>query len=512
LKRRLACALLAGLSGPATATQELAPAAPELRALVDELDALRQSHRVPAFALTLVDSERVLWSGARGVADLATARPASADTLFRIGSITKAFTALALLDAEVRGRLSLEDRLKDRAPDAPLANPWSAGHPVRLVHLLEHTAGLLDLTRDEFDHNTPLSLEAGLRVAPEARVVRWPPGLHASYSNAGPGLAGYALERATGERYEDLVKRRVLAPLGMHSATLELDHSTRERLATGYDSDGETPIPYWHMVLRPFGAINASPREMSAFVQLFLGWGRVGGRQVFGRPLIERMEVPHTTLAARSGLRFGYGLGNYAYVHKGLVFHGHGGDADGYLSHYGYNRDTGLGYFLVINAFKKQALRAMRRSVQDYIVAGAHPPKPPPRASVAADRLAALTGRYRAVTWRFPWTDAERIEEDEVRVGLRDGTLYLEPRDARAEALVPVTPRHFRQADEPVATLAFIEHEGGLYLQGDLGNYRRVSPDVKAISERRRRTRGAGSDLAPSPGRLGDKHPGHAGP
>ena len=476
MTRRVGLWLALTLAGNACLASDAAPSDPELARLIEALDQIRDRHNVSAFALSLVSAEALLWSGVRGLADRANRRPATAETLFRIGSITKAFTALALLIAEREEALRLDDPLRVHVPDAPLKNPWASTHPVRLIHLLEHTAGLLDITKAEFDHNVPLTLKQALAVEPDARVSRWRPGLHSSYSNAGAGLAAYALEQATGESYEAFVKRRLFGPLGMASAGLELNADAAAGLAKGYDADGETVIPYWHMVFPPFGAINATAADMAAFVQLFLNGGMVDGRPVVSAALIERMESPRTTLAAGSGLRYGYGLGNYGFIHDGFLFHGHGGDADGFLAHFAYNRDSNLGYFVVINAFNGDALAEMRRRIQDYMVRGLTPPQPPPAAPIGAGRLARLTGEFQPVTWRFPWTGADGLRRECLTVTVRDGRLYTKQEAAREQELIAVTSRHFRRPEEPVATVAFVDHDGELYLQGDLGNYRRAEP------------------------------------
>jgi len=449
------------------------PPDPALQELIRDLERLHAAYGVPAFALTLVSGEHVLWSGARGIADKESGRPATADTLFRIGSITKTFTAMAVLIAEQEGKLTLDTPIRELAPALRLTNPWADRHPVLLVHLLEHTAGLLDLSREEFDSNDPLPPEQALQLAPEARICQWPPGLHASYSNAGPGIAGYALEQATGEPFASFVRARIFEPMDMQGATLRLDANTRSRLAKGYDADGETVIPYWHMLFPAFGAINASPREMGALPQLFLNRGLYQGRRVLTEAMVERMETPATTLAARSGLTYGYGLGNQSFLHRGFLFHGHMGDGDGYLAQFAYNRDSGLGYFLVINAFRSDALRDMRRRVQDYIVHGIPDNPPPPPAETD---LSALTGQYQAVTWRFPWIPREAVEGDRIQIYAERGRLYREAPGSAPRELVAVNGLHFRHADEPVATLAFVEHAGQLYLQGDFGNYVRI-PD-----------------------------------
>jgi CubicO group peptidase (beta-lactamase class C family) len=465
-----------GASGTgAAAASEPDPA--RIEALVAELDELRHEHGVAAVALTLVSRDRILWSGARGLADRATHRPASAGTVFRVGSITKAFTGLALLIAERDGRLRLDEPLRAYAPDAALDNPWAETRPVRLDQLLEHTAGLLDLSQQEWDHSdpAPIDLAAGLAVAPEARRVLWAPGMHSSYSNAGAGLAGYALERATGQGYEDFVVRRILRPIGMERAGFFLDDWTRDRLATGYDSDGVTVIPYWHMIFRPFGGLNASPREMGAFVRMLLNRGRVGDRQLIDETSIDRLESPRTSLAARDGLSYGYGLGVYQHSHRGFVFHGHGGDADGYLSHFAYSPALGLGYYLVINAFKGDVLAEMRQRVEDLLVQGHRRPSPPPRHRLSPEAMRALAGHYEAVTYRFAWEAEARGQRDRLCVAV-DGERLLTRRSRSAgRELIPVADRHFRRRGEPLATIAFVESDGELYLQGDLGTYRRIA-------------------------------------
>ena len=117
----------------------------------------------------------------------------------------------------------------------------------------------------------------------------------------------------------------------MTSSGFFLDDQTAARLATGYAADATTPLPYWHMLMRPFGGINSTPRDMASFVRLLLNDGFADDRRLVHPQSISRMEVPLTSLAARNGLLYGYGLGNNQKFRKGVLFNGHGGDADGYL-------------------------------------------------------------------------------------------------------------------------------------------------------------------------------------
>jgi CubicO group peptidase (beta-lactamase class C family) len=441
--------------------------------LISDLETLRTEYAVPGFAVTLVSGINGQRTGAGGVADRDSGRAVTADTMFRIGSITKTFNALAVLLLVEQGRLDLDTPLRKIIPDIPLENPWADAYPVRVAHLLEHSSGLLDITREEFDHNAPFpTLEAAFAWRPQARVVQWPPGLHAVYSNANAGLIGLVIERVSGQSYERFITEQLLRPLGMRSAGLSDDESTRRRLATGYDTDGKTLIPYWHMIFPPLGAINATPREMGALLDLFLHRGVVGTERLLDASCIERMERPATTLGARYGLTYGYGVGLDQSLRHGFRWYGHGGDGDGYLSYFGYNREADAGYFLTINAFNHDALSAMRARVQDYLTRTLSSPQPPP-SDIDPDMLRMLTGTYVAVTRRFPWQATARLDEDQLQVVLEDGALYTRSSNGRRR-LIPAGAHLFRREGQPLATIAIAEQDGDLYLQADFGNYRRV--------------------------------------
>jgi len=468
----MVAALLADIHHAAAAAQIDVPA------LLRAVEARRIEYGVAGVGLTLVSRERVLWTGGLGVTDWNRPVPVSADTLFRVGSITKAFTALALLLLEDRGRLRLDDPVERTIGPGHYASRWETEAPVTLAQLLEHTAGLHDLTRTQFSHSDakPLTLEEALRVEPDTRILAWKPGLHAVYSNIGYGLAGRALERAASERYEDFIGREFLAPLGMVDSGFFLDGRAATALATGYDTDARSVLPYWNMLYRPFGGLNATPRDMAAFVQLLMNHGRHDNRQLIPAEAVARMLTPRTSLAARNGLTFGYGLGIYQSFRRGVRFYGHGGDGDGYLAHFAYDPSSGLGYFVVINVFRGDALRAIRREIESAIVEqGVRTPSPAVTpASLPLEALELLAGRYELAAWRFPWTtEAERTAQAiEIR---RDGNrLVTVSADGSRTALIPVTGHRFRRENEPDATSAFVYDEGMLYFQED-ESYVRVS-------------------------------------
>src|SRR5262249_41268695 len=160
---------------------------------------------IPGAGIALVSREGAIWVGGVGTADLATGRRVSAETTFRVGSVSKSVTALAVMQLVERGQFSLDVPLATPAPEVQFENPWEQSQPVRIAHLLEHTAGFEFLRfNEEFDDRpSPRPLLEALAVNPRSRHSRWPPGTRMSYSNEGYLVAGYLLEKLTGRAFDE---------------------------------------------------------------------------------------------------------------------------------------------------------------------------------------------------------------------------------------------------------------------------------------------------------------------
>ncbi|MFT5134315.1 MAG: CubicO group peptidase (beta-lactamase class C family) [Gammaproteobacteria bacterium] len=436
-----------------------------------DLYRIRDEFNIPAMAVIIVDQNNILMADVNGLADRASNRPATPQTVFRIGSITKMFTSLAILLLQEEGLLNLEMNVHELTPSIPVKNKWRDTHPIKVSHLLEHTAGLRGLSKVEFDHNTSMTLERALQWKADDRYTYWPPGLHHSYTNVGPGLAQYIIEKVSKQSFESFIDKRIFSPLKMSSTSLDNDEITQSQLATGYDTDGYSVIPYWHMLYRGFGAINLRPTDMVPFLQLLMNKGKHKNQRFLTEASIERMETPSTSLAALSGLQFGYGLGNYTWLRNGLLFHGHGGDADGYLSRLAYNRDNNLGYFIAINTFNNNALLKIRHKIEDFIGKN-HEVFEPPLYPLSEEKLRLFTGVYKAVTERF---SDSKLHKNEVIVSTKDGNLLLYSNNS-IKTLYPVNTRHFRYQGESGATSAFVmDAQEQIYLQNSDGNFKKIS-------------------------------------
>ena len=324
----------------------------------------------PAMGIAIVDRNGPLWVTSIGKADLASGRAADVDTLYRIGSISKMFAALAVLKLVEEGKLSLDDKLRDRAPEIAFENEWESTHPVRIAHLLEHTTGWDDIHVPEYAYSAPdtFTTKQGLDYHPHSRKSRWPPGTRHAYCNSGSAVAAYVVEKITGERFEDYIARTFFAPIGMESSSYFKTKLYDERGASLYV--GTSKQDYWHIIHRAAGSINSSPRDMAKFVQFLLMRGSTATGPIVSAASLDRMETPTTLPGNAKGIRAGYALANYTTGHKaqGTAFHGHDGGMMGAIAHLAYVPELGQGYVLMINAGDPRAISRSAEVVKDYLL------------------------------------------------------------------------------------------------------------------------------------------------
>ncbi len=434
---------------------------PELqKAMKDVLD----KDHVPGAGVALVSNGQLLWCGGLGKADVATGRDITCDTEFRVGSISKSFVALALLKLQEEGKINLESRLKDVAPEIPLKNRWASTNPVRIVNLLEHTAGFDDMEAAEVynfkdPYNFPL-LEVFTRFR-EPQEVRWPPSTRMSYSNPGYGIAGYLIEKVSGIPFDQYIRENILRPLGMANADFPFTDANKALLATAYDGNPAQVVGYPYIYLRPAGDLKASPGELAKLVQFFLSRGKVGEVQIVKPESIVRMESVETTLAARSGLRLGYGLANYTSVAGGVVTHGHDGGIDGFISTYRYMPEQNWGYVVLLNGTESyQALLDLNRLAIDFLSKDF--PKPQqPAVPMQPAGLEKFVGYYAPSAPRSQLFSFMEDLSGGVRVRVINGQLTRSGLFGKPEAMIPVGKNLFRGEKEPEATTIFVTNPAG---------------------------------------------------
>jgi CubicO group peptidase (beta-lactamase class C family) len=347
--------------------------APEsIAQLREKIAAVLEREQVPGVGLALVDREGLIWAGGVGVADVDTQKPVTADTVFRVASITKSFVALGVMRLVEQGQLSLDEPLRERMPEIEMHNRWADTDPVTLAHALEHTAGFDDMGYCEYFGDEGMAPREALAINPRSRVSRWRPGTRMSYSNPGYTIAGHAIELATGEPWDRYLEREVLRPLGMHTASFRRTPELVERLATGYDRF-ERPVVFESIAHAPAGSLLTSPRELAKLVHF---WLRRGDAPIVGAASLARIEQTQTL--PYLGTDMNYGLGNYGDVWHPVRSRGHDGGIPGFLSAYRYFPELGVGYVMLLNGTHSvQAYLEIRALMFAYLTRGRELPAPP---------------------------------------------------------------------------------------------------------------------------------------
>lgn len=391
---RVLLSFLLLLTGNAIAADDSA----DLRDFQQRAAEILEVNDVPGAGIALVKNGEVLWAGGIGYADYAEGRYVLSTTRFRVGSITKMFTALAVLQLVEEGRFSLDDPVRELAPEIPIENPWHANHPVRIAHLLEHTAGFDDM---HFRHmNSDDALPDSLRpmiedLAHELRM-RWQPGVKYSYSNPGYAVAGYLVEKYSGQPFHRYIDTRVLAPLGM--ARTGWGTGSDDDIAQGYTTTrggGLREVPPRAIQLYPAGELSASPQDLARLVRLFLQRGEIDGARLIGDESLTRMETSLTSRAARHGLASGYGLANATSVREGFRLHGHNGGLDGFIAELAYSIEHDFGYAVLLNRADPGTLKALGDLATQFLARDIVPVEPGTLDAPGAAIPRGIAGCYR---------------------------------------------------------------------------------------------------------------------
>ena len=261
-------------------------------------------NRRPAvgFALCVVrdgDAEFCL----RGLADVATNRPVTEDTVFRVASITKTFTAIAVLQLVQQGLVDLDDPANAYLRGVQLLHKGDGQRPATVRHLLTHTAGIGEevtpwamLRRDFGESVGPGQPVPALEVFYRGRLrLDAEPGTRFRYTDHGPALLGQLVEDVTRRPFADHLRERVFRPLGMADTDLVLSPALRARLATGYrlGRRGLRVVPPREVVTAGAGGAYSTPRDMARYAAALLGGGSNEHGSVLRPATVASMVAPH---------------------------------------------------------------------------------------------------------------------------------------------------------------------------------------------------------------------------
>ncbi|MGD0141592.1 MAG: serine hydrolase [Rhizomicrobium sp.] len=457
--------LLAGIALLASTNFAVADTAPPPPKNIQDLDrqlaAIFVKDKIPGASFALIENGKVTFARGYGYADVARKIPATADTPFRAGSISKAITSIAVMTLVEQHKLSLDAPIASLVPEVHFVNPWEATNPVRLVNLLEHTTGWPDISTRVLarDEKTWSNMQ-GVQFVSSEFVSRWKPGYFTVYDNAGPPVAALAVEKATGKDFDAYARDAVLRPMGMATADFDLPPDLAARIAKSYAPDG-TITAYQYIVLKPAGSLNVSARELAQLAVFYIGRGTVDGRRILSPESVARIERGESNLGAKFGFAAAYGLGNVALPDTGITFRGHNGQIDSFSSVLGYTLRNNSGYVLMANGGQGvDFAQPAAHLIQTYLTRGL-PLDPKPTVKVSQAELDKYAGFYRTITppndLLRPYVEALII----THVTAGPGKLVVNGND-----WFPVGPHSFRRFDREDASLAFVEDGGNVYKIG----------------------------------------------
>jgi CubicO group peptidase (beta-lactamase class C family) len=346
--------------------------------------------------ISVVKDGKLLFAHGYGYADLKARTPVSPEnTLFRPGSTSKLFTWTAVMQQVEQGKLDLDHDVNDYLD---FKIPPRDGKPVTLRQIMTHTAGFEDTARGLLPRKAEdVNLERYLKTHIPARI--FPPGEIVAYSNYGCGLAGYIVQRVSGEGFDDYVQKHIFDPLGMHhsSFAMPLPPALAPLMAKGYKSasDGK-PQPFELVDPAPAGALSSSATDMANFMIAQLQGGRFGDTRILQQATADLMHSPQHTAAP--GLA-GFDLGFYQEDRNGQRIIGHGGDTVVFHSDLHLLLDANVGIFMSFNsAGDAGSAHVVRKAIFQAFLDRYFPKQAPAPATVSTAKAdaARVAGWYQA--------------------------------------------------------------------------------------------------------------------
>ncbi len=280
-----------------------------------------------AISMVLVDGQEIVWSQGFGFEDKLNNKAADAQTIYRVGSVSKLFTDIAMMQGVEKGEIDLDAPVKTYLPNFQPNNPYDQA--ITLRQLMSHRSGLLReprLGNYYDDQNT--SLKETVESIQSSRLI-YEPETKIKYSNAGIAVVGYVLEQLYKQPYADYMQQHILTPIGMNRSAFVANSSIQERLAKasiwGYDRP-DFPAPTFELGMSPAGSLYASITDLGIFLQMLFNEGEGKSGRLLKKETLETMWQPQFGGETTSGYGIGFGLSDF----EGYQKVGHGGAIYGF--------------------------------------------------------------------------------------------------------------------------------------------------------------------------------------
>ncbi len=391
--RSFAVVLLLPAFAVAQTPPEYAPVVKQLTALIDQQV---KDKNLPALSIALVDDQKLVWSTGFGFRDAKKTQPATADTVYRVGSVSKLFTDVAIMRLVEQGKIDLDAPASKYLPNFAPKNPFDKTE-VTLRHLMAHRSGLIreSPVGNYFDPTGP-TLEKTVGSVNGLDLV-YPPGKRIKYSNAAIATVGFVLEKTQGERFETYLKKDVLDRLGMTASAFEATPAVKKQLAEAvmWSVHGrEFPAPTFELGMAPAGSMYSSVGDLGKFMSCLFA----DGKGVLKPETVAAMFTPQF---ADAGAKSGFGIGFMVGDLDGRKRIGHGGAVYGFATELALLPKEKLG--VIVTCSRDVANEVVTRIANDALrmMLAARDGKPLPKVeettAIPPAEATELVGRYRTL-------------------------------------------------------------------------------------------------------------------
>ena len=404
---------------------------------------------IPGAVVVVVNNGQIVTQRGFGYANVAKRTPVDPrTTLFRPGSISKLFTWTAVMQLVEQGRLNLDANVNQYLD---FRIPPYQGKPITLRNIMTHTAGFEEQVKDIIvtDPAKALPYETLLKRWTPHRV--YAPGSTPAYSNYATSLAGYMVQRVSGEPFDQYVARHIFAPLGMSRSTFRqpLPPALRPLMAEGYTSGSDEPVGYEFVGPAPAGSLASTGEDMGRFMIAHLqnGAGLLQPRTAQLMHSTANLPIP-----GLNGMAYGF----YQHNINGRRVIAHGGDTNAFHSDLHLFLDNGAGLYVSFNSRGKEGVTtSLRQALFEQFADRYFPARPsaqptvdPQAARANAEKIAGTWGSSRRAFSSFV-SIADLLGQTRITVG-PDGTLnapVAEVLGLRPFKWVPAGPMLWRDAN-----------------------------------------------------------------
>ena len=455
-----------------------------------------EGYEIPGATVSVVRGGEILFAKGYGQADVEAEKPVVADeTLFRIASTSKLFTATAVMQLVERGKLDLDEDVNAYLDDVEIPDTYP-GRPVTLRHLLTHTAGFEEDFTGTGARGASGVEPLGEYLAGKTPARVRPPGEAMAYSNYGMSLAGHVVEEVSGVPFARYVEENVTRPLGMDSTTFDQPPAggLRERVATGYERpQGPEPVagPFEYIDETPAGSASTTATDMARFMISHLQDGRYGDarilREATAREMHERQFTAHPRM---DGMAYGFMEGTT----NGERVLEHGGNLLRFHALAAMLPERNVGIFVAYNSYGEggdfAGYELLEAFLDRYYPEATPPPAPEPSAEGFADGTSGnaerVAGGYRSTRSNesgfekvFTLLGGPRVTANGDGSITTTGVPVQGDFTGPEQRWVEVEPLLF-QAEGGYEHVAFEEDRGGriTYLSGEVGGPTSVSEKV----------------------------------